>query len=55
MNQKQAKIIVRNIFYDLYLTYWEDHISLSIDGFCKNDKEKEKVHREIQKFIGLRK
>lgn len=54
MNQKQAKIIVKNIFYDLYLTYWEDHIEESIHAFTKDKKEKEKVLKEMEKFIGIR-
>jgi hypothetical protein len=54
MNQKQAKVIVKNIFYDLYLTYWDDHIEVSIDCHVKNEKEKEKVHTEMLKFLGIK-
>ena len=54
MNQKQAKVIVKNIFYDLYLTYWEDHISQSIDNHVENEKEKEKVHIEMLKLLGIK-
>ena len=54
MNKRQAKNIVRNIFYDLYLTYWEDHIEVSIDNYAKNEKEKKKIHTEMLKFIGVK-
>ena len=54
MNQKKAKIIVRNIFYDLYLTYWDDHIEESINANTKDKKEKEKIHTEMLKFLGIK-
>ena len=54
MNQRQAKKIVRNIFYDLYLTYWDEHIQERISRECANEKEKEKVHTEMLKFLGIK-
>ena len=49
MNQKQARRLAQNMFYDFWLTY-TDHGENYMKK-CKNDKEREKVTQEILKLL----
>ena len=49
MNQKQAKKLAQDMFHDLWWTY-TDHVENYMEK-CKNDKEREKLTKEILKLL----
>ena len=48
-NQKQAKKLAQEMFHDFWWTY-TDHAENYYE-MCKNDKEREKLTKEIIKLI----